>query len=65
MGLFLVIGVKVELEVPDRLYRILGQCGDPKTILQDWFNSGIEARIDTLEIPVEEMLREVGLIPSE
>ena len=52
-----MIGVKVELEVPDRLYRILEQCGDAKAILQEWFNSGIEARIETLEIPIEEMLK--------
>ena len=31
---------------------------DPKAILQEWFLSGIEARIDTLEIPIEEMLKE-------
>jgi len=54
--------MKIELEVPDRLYRILEQCGDTKAILQDWFLSGIEARIDTLEIPIEEMLKENNLI---
>jgi len=53
--------VKVEIEVPDRLYRILEQCGDAKVILQEWFLSGVEARIDTLKIPVEEMLKEAGL----
>lgn len=44
--------MKIELEVSERLYRILEQCGNPKAILQDWLESGIEARIDTLEIPI-------------
>ena len=54
--------MKIEIEVPDRLYRILKECGDPKAILQEWFIAGIEARIDTLQIPIEEMIRECGII---